>query len=122
MAGSRKWFNYTSDDGTTYALNGDESNIEAVNGSTLGWTTGNAKLPKGYSPRFAAYSNTEGTRTIKVPVLTAAKYATLLTDGGNLTDPYGDGTAQLNLAYLTPEFIRRRPRTADTGLNDGDNP
>ena len=31
MSGSIRWFNYTSDNGQTYALSGDKSNIQAVN-------------------------------------------------------------------------------------------
>ena len=36
MSGSIRWFNYTSDNGQTYALSGDKSNIQAVNPSGAG--------------------------------------------------------------------------------------
>ena len=56
MAGSIKWFVYTTDSGQDFALKADESNLEAVNGSVQdmpGTATTTFALPRNVKPRKA---------------------------------------------------------------------
>jgi hypothetical protein len=122
MAGSRKWFEYTSNAGTVFALNGDESNIEAVNGATGDYgaaSTVQVALPRNITPRAAVYTSTDGTRSIRCYVLTAAAFNTVLTDQPTIDDPLQTGQT-LTLSRLEPETITLLPIAADTGINDGD--
>lgn len=120
MAGSLKWHVYTDDFGTNYALNADESNVEAIN--TGGDYTGTPALvdalPRNVTPRYAYYGTTDGLRTIKIPVLTPATYAALATTTPTIPDPI-DTAITLVLLRVRPE-IRRLPIPNDTGLQDGD--
>jgi hypothetical protein len=125
MAGSLKWFNYTADNGNIYAVFADESNTEAVNGSSSGYNPATAtagQVPKGVSIRYGEYESPNGQRSIRVPILTPALYTTLLIDGDSITDPINSANPSLDLVRLTPEKTRRQPKISDTGLNDGDNP
>lgn len=122
MAGSNKWFTYTTDNDDEFALYADESNTEAVNG-TDGDLTAVANppyaIPKNLKPRTAVYKNANGTRSIRCIVLTRAKYDTVLADTPTIPDPITDGET-LNLAQVIPERYSPLPRPADSGLNDGD--
>lgn len=120
MAGSIKWFRYTDDFGSIYALEADESNTEAINGANdyTGTPILTDALPRNVQPRFAVYSNSEGTRNIKVPVLNPTAYNQLVLTTPTITDPIA-GTGNLTLQRLRPEK-RRLPIPNDTGLDDGD--
>lgn len=120
MAGSVKWFVYTTDNATDFALEADESNVEALAAGTQDYPeTGSPPifaLPRNVKPRFAVYANSAGTRRIKIPVITQTIYNAL--DGNStIADPITAGT--LKLLYKRPEVITL-PRGDDTGLNDGD--
>lgn len=120
MAGSLKWFIYTTDSGTSFALKADESNVEAVNGGIqdfLNDSTVQFALPRNVTPRYALYTNADGSRSIKCPVLTTTIYAAVPTTVLSITDPIGGGT--LTLKRVRPELISL-PFGNDTGLNDGD--
>jgi hypothetical protein len=122
MAGSLRWFDYESDDGTNWALFADESNVEAANGAAAvaGPPTGqNYKPPANLKPRYAVYSRNGGT-TVRVPILTLAVY-NALTTGDVIPDPFTDAT-NLALVRKRPEVISPLPTTNDTGIIDGDNP
>lgn len=123
MAGSKKYFIYTTDDGTAFGLLADESNVEAVmEGSAGDYTASNDEkylVPSNLKPRCAVYSSTSGTRKIKIPVLTRAKYDSLPTDVPTITDPVA-GTGTLMLTQMIPERITLMPMAGDTGLTDGD--
>lgn len=120
MTGSLKWFPYTDDFGTVYAINLDESNTEAVNG-TLDYT-GTPPLvdavPRNVRPRSLYYGTTDGLRTIKVVALTPAIYSAAVADNPTIPDPITTGIT-LVLQRLVPER-RRLPIPNDTGLQDGD--
>ena len=121
MAGSNKWFVYTTDDGTDFALYADESNTEEVNGATQDYVPAVAikyALPKNIKPRRAVYANAEGTRTITCFCLTQAIYNGVPANKSSINDPLGTGT--LGLIRIRPEVITRLPFAGDTGLNDGD--
>lgn len=122
MAGSKKYFVYTADDGTDFALLADESNTEAVNGGTQDYADGVAiiyELPKNLRPRYAEYSNAAKTRKIRCYALTEAIFDGLAAGVPTITDPIA-GTGTLTLTALEPEQLKRLPIAIDTGLNDGD--
>ena len=122
MAGSLRWFDYESDDGTNWALFADESNVEAVNGAAAagGAPTGqNYKPPANLKVRYAVYGRNGGA-TVRVPVLTLAVYNALAT-GDIIPDPFVSGQ-NLVLIRKRPEVISPLPTVADTGQTDGDSP
>lgn len=121
MAGSNKWFSYTSNDGTDWALFADESNVEGANGGTGSGAPPNQlyKPPANLKPRYAVYGNAAGTRNIKVPILTETIYNAL--DAASTIPDQIAGTGTLSLIRKRPEIISPIPTAFDTGLNDGDN-
>jgi len=121
MAGSNKWFSYTSDDGDDWALYADESNTEGANGSTGSGAPPNQnyKPPANLKPRYAVYSNAAGTRNIKVYILTETIYDSLAA-GDTIPDQIAGGSATLGLIRKRPEIISPIPTAFDTGLDDGD--
>jgi hypothetical protein len=121
MAGSKKWLVYTSDLGTDFAINLDESNTEAVNGSVQDFVDGLAianAVPRNIKPRELFYSNGARTRVIRCVALTQAIYNGVITGGvPTIPDPLGGGN--LTLVRANGERIRL-PFALDTGLIDGD--
>jgi len=122
MAGSRKWFVYTSDEGTDFGIQLDESNTEAVNGGTQDYATGVTipfALPRNIKPRRVFYTNAARTRTISCVALTPTIYAGLIAGGvPTITDPIA-GTGNLGFVRAVGEQISL-PQPLDTGLDDGD--
>lgn len=125
MAGSRKDFLYTDDTGTTFAINLDESNTEAVNGTAGQLTVANGVqdyVPRNVKVREVFYGNAARTRTIRCVALTPAIYGSLLTPPfPPIPDPIDSGGPVLTLSRANGER-RRVPRAVDTGLIDGDQP
>lgn len=71
MAGSIKWFRYTTNGGVNYAVRMDESNGEAVGNSDL--TAADLPIvprPIGLKPRYAIYRSADGLTSRKI-VITA---------------------------------------------------
>lgn len=123
MAGSIKWFIYTTDNGTNFALKADESNVEALNGSTNDFVAATAirfALPRNVRARFAVYGNSARDRLIKIPVLTQTIYTGVPVDKTSITDPL-DADSTLTLVRIRPEVIVNLPFGDDTGQADGDN-
>lgn len=121
MAGSIKWFIYDADDGTQFAIELDESNTEAINGTTGDYVDATAityAIPKNLTPRFAYYRSDDGARTLRTVALTPGIYNDLLTNTRTITDPIDD-TQTLTLVRLRPEKLRI-PYPQDTGLDDED--
>lgn len=117
MAGSLRGFPYTADDGTSWAILRDESNVEAVNGGGNPLTAAQKyKAPSNLRLRSATYANAEGTIRRKVPVLTAATFAAL-TPASTIVDQVSGETLQLR--FTEGERVSLLPLT-DTALNDGD--
>lgn len=122
MAGSLKFFEYTTDDDEVFAIFADESNVEAANGTGVDYTgtsTATYWLPRNVEPRYAVYSSADGTRNIKIPIMTTAIFSALLSTTPTITDPIA-GTGTLTLSRLVPQIVKRLPKSADTGLIDGD--
>ena len=119
MAGSLKWFVYTTDAGTDFALYRDESNLEAVNGATGDYAASETivnALPRNIRPRVLVYENTAGTVRREIPALTTTIY-NAATPAATITDQVSGDT--LALVRKVGEVIRL-PKAADTGLTDGD--
>lgn len=119
MAGSNKWFVYTTDAGTDFALFRDESNVEAVNGGTQDFVAATAvqySLPGNVKPRVCVYSNAAGTIRRSVVALTQTIYNGILPNA-TITDQTSGET--LTLSSKKGEVVRL-PKAGDTGLTDGD--
>ena len=123
MAGSIKWFVYTTDAGDDYAIKLDESNTEAVNGSTQDFVAGLSlkdALPRNIKPRVIFYTNTARTRRIKCVALTQTIYNGAISGGVmSIPDSIAGGAATLGLIGAKGEQIQL-PVPFDTGLDDGD--
>ena len=123
MAGSIKWFVYTTDGGTDYAIKLDESNTEAVNGATQDFVANLAitdALPRNIQPRCIYYTNTARTRRIRCVALTPTIYQGAITGGVNtIPDTIAGGAAVLGLIQAKGE-VKTLPVPFDTGLDDGD--
>ena len=121
MAGSKKYFVYTANDGTEFALLADESNTEALNAGTQDYADGVSvlyELPKNLQPRYAEYANAAKTRKIRCYALTAGIFTGAAVGVPTITDPIA-GTGTLFLVKLQPERLKRLPIALDTGLTDG---
>lgn len=121
MGGSRKWFVYTTDNGTDFAIEADESNVEAFAAGTQDYPeVGNPPIfaiPKNVRPRHAVFAGAILGSTIKVPIITQTIYNSL-TGTSTMVDPLDSGNT-LALLYKRPERIRL-PKGKDTGKVDGD--
>lgn len=76
MAGSNRKFRYTSDDGNDYVINRDESNTEALNG-TSAIPSDAGSLPDGYVTRYALLRSTTTGKQRKIVVLSPTIFETL---------------------------------------------
>lgn len=125
MAGSLKWFRYLADDNTPYAILADESNTEAVNTvlTTNASVAGLVPLPKGYTARYVTLETNDGTFKRKAYVLDPDRYA-ILNNTQVFQIPLENSStgAQVKIVLKQAEKLRRQPKDADTGINDGDNP
>lgn len=113
MAGSMAWFRYTSDNGQTYALKADRTNVADVNASGAAPATAlpNEGLPRNIKPRYGIFSDTTGNIVRRVPILTPADLAALTADE-SFTPP--EEAVLVRLTFIKGEEIRL-PRLVDTG-------
>lgn len=121
MAGSKKYFVYTTDAGVDFALLADESNTEAINGGTQDYADGVSiqyELPRNIKPRRLIYANATKTRKITCYALTSAIFAGAPVAVASIADPFQAGV--LNLVDIIPEERKRLPISIDTGITDGD--
>lgn len=119
MAGSLKWFVYTTDPGDDFAIYRDESNTEAVNAGTQDQPdtpTVTYALPRNVVPRYARFVSADGLVSRNVICLTQTIFDALAA-GSTFTDPVS--TKVLELSLKVGERIRI-PKGKDTGLTDGD--
>jgi hypothetical protein len=118
MAGSLKYFRYTADDGTNFALLADESNIETVNDTETQPITPAVKykVPSNLKARTATFQSADGLIRREVVVLNTTRFGAL--DG---TFSYTDGTSGVAvfLRSLNGERVQL-PGLSDTGQLDGD--
>ena len=115
MAGSKKSMVYKSDNGNNYAVTVDESNGE-VAGVPL------PTMPKGMVMRYANVHRDGSNRRIWVgkpdsPIMLGSVVSLLLSF-------FGAGTFAESVAWVVSSVIGEksptRPKTADTGILDGD--
>lgn len=122
MAGSIKWFKYTTDSGDDFAIKMDESNGELVGNPDFGPADQDSiiyALPRNVRPRAALYRSNDGTVSRRIVVCSAT--ATVATIPTSFVVPAQDGNpAQvLQLQRFKGEEIGRIS-SVDTGLTDGD--
>lgn len=129
MAGSLRDFVYVDNFGERWSIRADESNVESINAAVdvADQTYPQYRKPQNLTLRQAVYSNAQGTRNLKIPVLTSARVNAIPgTTGGvpaAIEDPLDDtDNAAIVLVFnrFIPETLKDRPRVFDTGLNDGD--
>ena len=115
MAGSKRNYLYTANDGTQYAITADRSNILAVNGSSATPITtaaeGKYGTPKNLRIRQLTYESPDKTRRIVVAALTPEIYDA---PPSTIDDPLATGSSTLSVGNPIPERIRRYS-IADTG-------
>jgi len=119
MAGSKKWFIYTTDDGTDFAILRDESNVEGTNAGTQDYPDGGTvkySLPGNVKPRRIYFANAAGTIRREVVCLTQTIFDAV-NGGSTMTDGVSGQT--LTVSLKRGEEIAL-PRGVDTGLTDGD--
>ena len=125
MAGSLKWFIYTTDTGNPFGHFMDEDWGELMgNTDVASDPSGLYGIPINLEPRYALYRSSSGARQLKVVVGDNAANSdslpqTITLDGG---EGEVSETATDNTFYLSSLIGERyRPVIAlDTGLTDGD--
>jgi hypothetical protein len=129
MAGSKRWFSYTLDDGTTCGVQLDESNTEFLNGAGAAVPAPGARpprqAPKGTVLRSVYYSTTDGLRTLRLVALNQTIFASAGPNSPALPNPFtgtGPGSGALSFRRKVAERSRAPFFNADTGLTDGDTP
>lgn len=121
MAGSLKYFKYTTNGGTAYAIRMDESNGEAVGNTDL--TSDDipiAALPRNITARYALYRSTDGLTTRKIPI--TANNVDLEDLVASFTVPratVGGSDVTVYRQSLIGE-VQRPVTDIDTALTDGD--
>lgn len=116
MAGSIRWYKYTTDGGVDYAIQVDKTNAAAVNPSAAAApaTLPQAAVPRNVKVRYALFTDDTGNIVRKVPLLTPADVEAL-TPTKSFT-PSGE-TATVRISYLRGESIRF-PKLTDTARTD----
>lgn len=121
MAGSLKFFLYTTQGGTAYGIKMDESNGESVGNTDV--TDADlplTELPKGITPRYVLYRSADGLTTRKIPVTANNVDVTDLPATITVASPIvGGAGVVLNRQSFIGE-IQRAVIAVDTGQTDGD--
>ena len=121
MAGSRKTVAYVADDGASYCISVDESNVELIMGAQVPANGSFPALPKGTFARFVRIQDATGLIKRKIPVLTSARF-TALTGSTVLVLATGDidsGTS-VRVRNKGSEVTRFVPSDFDSAKQDGD--
>lgn len=118
MAGSLKFFRYLADDGTAFAVQRDESNVEALNtGVGVAITPAEKyKLPSNVKPRSAVYVSLDGLVRRDIIILSPDIY-NALTATTTIVDQVSGETLTLKLKKGERLTL---PSLSDTALLDGD--
>jgi hypothetical protein len=122
MAGSRKWFLYTTNGGTNYALNMDESNGEAVGNTDLTSANNpNIALPRNIKPRYALYRSDDGKTSRKIPVTANNVDLADLPANFLVASPIPDEASITVRRQSLHGEVQLATFDQDTGQDDGDN-
>lgn len=119
MAGSIKWFVYTTDAGSDFAIKLDESNTEFINAGAQDFPNGGIlinALPRNIKPRSVRFRSVDGFTTRTCIALTPTIFGAI-TAASTLPNP--NGGADMPLVAKDGEKLRV-PFGQDTGLSDGD--
>ena len=119
--GSRKTVVYVADDGTSYCISVDESNIELVMGGQVLASGAFPAMPKGTFARYVRVQDATGLIKRKIPVLTAARFTAL---NGSTALTLGTGDIDSGVAVRVrnkgSEVTRFIPSDFDSAKQDGD--
>jgi hypothetical protein len=121
MAGSLRNFQYVADNAAIFLFKADESNTEAVNGTSANIVAANINnfgIPRNVRPRRVYYADAARQRILSAIASTITVYNT---PPATIPDPFAGGGATLTLIRKTPERITLYANI-DTGLTDGDTP
>lgn len=116
MAGSIRWFPYTMDNGDIFGIKADESNTEAVNGTSIGVPASIYSIPKNIKPRYGLFRSADGLTTRKCYFTSRETY-----DAAGIGTTISVNGVTLYLSRKVGEIVSSA-KTIDTGLTDGDNP
>lgn len=121
MAGSLKYFKYTTNGGTDYAIRMDESNGEAVGNTDLtDADSALVALPRNITARYALYRSSDGLTTRKVAITANNVDLGDLPASFQVPSPTVGGTAITVLRQSLIGEVQRQVLPADTGQTDGD--
>jgi len=121
MAGSLKYFVYTTTGGTNFGIKMDESNGEAIgNTDVTAASLPLTELPRGITPRYVLYRSTDGLTTRRIPVTANNVDVTDLPPTITVASPVaGAAGIVLNRQSLVGE-IQKAVIAVDTGIIDED--
>lgn len=121
MAGSLKYFKYTTSGGATFGIKMDESNGEAVGNTDI--VAGDLpiqELPRNIKPRYVLYRSADGLTTRRIPVTENDVDVTDLPATIDVAAPIaGDAAITLSRQSFIGE-VQRPVIAIDTGLTDDD--
>ena len=122
MAGSIKWFKYTTDSGDVFGIRMDESNGEVMGNTDIESPTDDSvvyALPRNVNPRSALFRSADGLVSRRIVV--CDKDADITTVTSSFTVPAQDGNPAvvMQLKSFRGEEVARIT-SVDSGLSDGD--
>lgn len=121
MAGSLKYFKYTTSGGTEYAIKMDESNGEAVGNTDLvAADAALSGLPRNIKPRYVLYRSADGLTTRRIPVTGNTIDLNDLPATFAVANPVVDGADITVLRQSLVGEVQRPVVPVDTGLLDAD--
>jgi len=120
MAGSLKYFKYTTSGGTAYAIKMDESNGVAVgNTDVVAADLPIVELPRNIKPRYVLYRSADGLTTRKIPVTANNVDLTALPANFQVPSPIVGGAAITVVRQSLVGEIQRSISNLDTAQTDG---
>lgn len=120
MAGSLKYFKYTTSGGTAYALKMDESNGVAVgNTDVVAADLPLVELPRNIKPRYCLYRSADGLTTRKIPVTANNVDLAALPANFQVPSPIVGGAAITVVRQSLIGEIQKSIGNLDTAQTDG---